>query len=140
MRTLGVATSKADFDEGTIDNVEIGATTPAAGTFTNLTTTGSTNKIGNAATDTIGFYGITPVAQRAGAAQDAVSTSTITNVSATGIAASAGGAAFAFVSSTQFNTVIDALSMLVPRVSTLITLTNELRAALVAIGVITGAA
>ena len=139
MRTLGVATSKADFDEGTIDNVEIGATTAAAGTFTNLTTTGSTNKIGNAATDTIGFYGITPVAQRAGSAQTAVSTSALTNVSATAVDASVAGA-FAFVSSTQVNTVIDALSMLVPRVSTLITLTNELRAALVAIGVITGAA
>ena len=96
--------------------------------------------LGATTSDLISFYGVTGVAQRAGAAQGAVSTSTITNVSATGIAASAGGAAFAFVSSTQFNTAIDALSMLVPRVSALITLTNELRAALVALGAISGAA
>ena len=117
-RSLGVASSKADIDEGTI---------------TGITT------FNTAAAATVGFYGVTAVAQRAGSAQTAVSNSTMTNVSATGVDASVAGA-FGFVSSTQINTVIDALSMLVPRVSSLITLTNELRAALVALGVITGAA
>lgn len=41
-------------------NGTVGATTPAAGTFTNLTSTGNT-AIGNAGTDLIGMYGATPV-------------------------------------------------------------------------------
>jgi hypothetical protein len=77
-KTLGVATTKAEITSGTItgatiDNAVIGGTTPAAGTFaavtcTNLTSTGNT-ALGNAITDTIGLYGVTPIAQRAGAAQ-----------------------------------------------------------------------
>lgn len=77
-KSLGVATNKARIELGTIsgatiDDCVIGGTTAAAGTFaaitgTNLTTTGNT-ALGNAITDTIGFYGTTPIAQRAGAAQ-----------------------------------------------------------------------
>ena len=43
----------------------IGGGTPAAGTFTNLTSTGNTI-LGNAPTDTFGVYGVTPVVQPAG--------------------------------------------------------------------------
>jgi hypothetical protein len=43
-------------------NGTVGATTPAAGTFTDLTSTGNTS-LGNAGTDLVGFYGATPVAQ-----------------------------------------------------------------------------
>ena len=74
-RALGVASSKADIDDGTINNCVIGATTPAAATFTNLTSTGNT-ALGNAITDTVGFYGLTPVAQRALAAQNTTLLST----------------------------------------------------------------
>lgn len=91
-RALGVASSKADIDGGTINNAVIGGTTPVAGTFTTLTgtagafngTLGATTPaaatvttltatgdvaLGNAITDAVGFYGTTPIAQRASAVQ-----------------------------------------------------------------------
>ena len=96
-RALGVASSKADIDGGTINNAVIGGTTPVAGTFTTLTATagalsggtfqgaiGGTTPaagafttlaasgnvtLGDTTADTIGLYGITPIAQRAGATQ-----------------------------------------------------------------------
>lgn len=85
-RALGVASSKADIDGGTINNAVIGGTTPAAGSFTaivgtTLTTTGNA-AIGDAITDTIGFYGTTPTAQRALAAQN---TTLLTTASSTAI-------------------------------------------------------
>lgn len=67
-KTLGVATDKAQFTSGTIDGATVGVTTPAAGKFTTLTSTGNT-ALGDAITDTIGLYGVTPITQRAGAAQ-----------------------------------------------------------------------
>ena len=94
--------------------------------------------LGATTSDLVSFYGVTPVAQRAGASQAAISTSTITPVSATITESSGGKQAWGFVSSTQGNLVIGALVDLVPRVSGLITLTNELRAALVALGAIAG--
>ena len=48
-RTLGVATSKADFDEGAIDNVTIGGTTKGAGSFTTLVATTGVHFNGSAA-------------------------------------------------------------------------------------------
>lgn len=45
-------TDAPDINGGTIDGAVIGGTSPAAGTFTNLTATGNT-VIGNAATDTV---------------------------------------------------------------------------------------
>ena len=67
---------------------------------------------------TIGFYGVTPVTQRSGSAQVAVSASVV-NASASG-----GSATWGFASSTQANQIV--------------TLVNELRAALVALGAIAG--
>ena len=111
-KTLGVATNKARIELGTIDGAVIGGTTPAAGTFTTLTGTtvvGTTFAggldgilggvtpaaatvtdltatgnavIGNAVTDTIGLYGVTPIAQRAGASQN---TTLLTTASSTAI-------------------------------------------------------
>jgi hypothetical protein len=72
-------------------------------------------KIGAATTDKIGFYGATPIVQRAGAAQAAVATTGSTNSSPYG-----------------FTTAAQA--------DALVTLVNELRAALVALGAIKGAA
>lgn len=46
---------------GNLDGI-VGGNTPAAGTFTDLTSTGTTS-LGNAGTDLVGFYGATPVAQ-----------------------------------------------------------------------------
>jgi hypothetical protein len=98
-KTLGVATTKAEITSGTItgatiNNSVIGGTTPVAGTFTTVTATNVVGALdgvlggvtpaaatvtaltatgnvalGNAITDTIGLYGVTPIAQRAGAAQ-----------------------------------------------------------------------
>ena len=84
---IGVAYEDQKIVSGEIDSTPIGATTPAAGTFTNLTSTGNT-RLGDAATDTVGFYGATPVSQRAAAIQAAsvVSASTYITV-ATNLAA-----------------------------------------------------
>ena len=62
----GVANSKPTIDGGTIDN--------AVGAFTTLTASGATTlngtvALGNATTDTIGFYGTTKITQRSGAVQ-----------------------------------------------------------------------
>ena len=70
---------------------------------------------GKSATDTIGFYGKTPIVQRAGAAQAAVGTTAATTTTPWG-----------FGSSTQADAVI--------------TLVNEMRAAMVLLGLIKGEA
>lgn len=70
--------------------------------------------IGQSATDKIAFYGATPIVQRASAAQAAVATTGATNSSPYGFAEA------------QANAIV--------------TLVNELRAALVAAGIIKGAA
>jgi hypothetical protein len=67
-KALGVASSKAAIDGGTIDGAIIGGTTPVAGTFTNLNAGGNV-VLGDAITDTVGHYGVTPITQRAGATQ-----------------------------------------------------------------------
>ena len=77
------------------------------------TTTG--NKIATAITEKIGVYGVTPIAQRAGAAQVAVATTGATNVSP-----------FGYTTAAQANAIV--------------TLVNELRAWAVAQGWIKGAA
>ena len=80
-KAIGVAYEDQQIVSGQIDDTAIGSVTPAAGTFTNLTSTGTTS-LGDAATDTIGFYGATPVVQRAAAIQAAsvVSASTWASV------------------------------------------------------------
>lgn len=70
--------------------------------------------VGLSTTDKISFYGVTPVAQRSGAAQAAVTTTASTSTSPVGFST---------------NTQADAI----------VTLVNELRAALVAVGMIAGA-
>lgn len=69
-KPVGVAYSDPALSGATIDNTVIGGTTPAAGSFTTLSSTGTT-RLGDAATDTIALYGATPVAQRAAAIQAA---------------------------------------------------------------------
>jgi len=70
--------------------------------------------VGNAITDKVGFYGVAPIAQRAGADQ-AVFTTTLTQSTGWGFLTSTAGAAA-------------------------IALLTEIRAALVAVGLIKGAA
>lgn len=71
--------------------------------------------LGQATTDKISFYGVTPIAQRAGAAQAAVGTTAATTSTPWG-----------YGSSTQADAIVS--------------LVNELRAAAVALGLIKGAA
>jgi hypothetical protein len=71
--------------------------------------------LGQSATDKISLYGATPIVQRAGAAQAAVTTTAATTTTPWG-----------FSTSTQANAIV--------------TLVNELQAALVALGAIKGAA
>lgn len=73
--------------------------------------------LGGATTDKISLYGVTPVAQRSGSSQTAVDTT---------LAVSTTSNIWGFSTSTQANA--------------LVTLANELRAALVAIGCIKGSA
>lgn len=69
-KAIGVAYSDPALDGGTIDNTPIGGTTAAAGAFTTLNASGATTldgtvALGNASSDTIGFYGATKVSRRA---------------------------------------------------------------------------
>lgn len=73
--------------------------------------------IGDAATDKVGFYGVTPIVQRASGAQAAMTTA-LSSVTATG--------GYAFALSTGF--------------STFLALVEEMRAALVAYGLLKGSA
>ena len=69
--------------------------------------------VGLSTSDKIGFYGVTPVAQRSGSAQATVTTTAATS-----------STPYGFSTVTQANAVI--------------TLVNELQAALVAVGIIAG--
>ncbi len=91
---------------------------------------------GLSTSELISFYGVTPIAQRSGAVQAAVSNSAYALLSAT--PASAGGT-WGFASSTQINQLITSVIELQNRSSAGIVLMNELRAALVALGAIAGA-
>lgn len=71
--------------------------------------------VGQSAEDKVGFYGTTPVAQRAGAAQAAVATAAATKTSPAG-----------FATTTQANAIV--------------ALVNEIRATLVALGLMKGSA
>ena len=88
----------------------------------NTTTTSNTRSEGSSpdghqysysATDPVGFYGVTPVNQRSGAAGAAVATTTATTTTPAG-----------FTTLTQANAIV--------------TLVNEIRASLVAIGIMKG--
>jgi hypothetical protein len=70
---------------------------------------------GQSTSDLVGFYGTTPIAQRSGSAQAAVGTTASTTTTP-----------FGFATSTQADSIV--------------TLVNEIRAALVAVGIIKGSA
>ena len=74
-KPIGVAYSDPALSGGTLDNTVIGATTPAAGTFTALTGTGAASIVGSATTN-LAFHGA------AGTAQAAIATALVTAVTA----------------------------------------------------------
>jgi hypothetical protein len=92
--------------------------------------------VGQTITDKVSFYGVTPVVQRASSSQAAVATTAITAPATT---ASISTAHYGYTS-TQADAISAAVSSLITRVAANTTLVNELRAALVALGAIKGAA
>jgi len=118
MKYTGVATDQPTITGGTItgatiNNAVIGGTTAAAGTFTNLTATGNCI-IGNGSADSIGFYTSAVVTQRQSSAMPAVVTTAAIN-------SSISSSCFGFTSA---------------QATSIVVLVNELRAALVALGLI----
>lgn len=91
--------------------------------------------LGASTSELVSFYGVTPIAQRSGASQTAVSNSAFVLLSASKMSAGAWG----FASSTMVDALISDVIELQNRVSANIVLVNELRAALVALGAIAGA-
>ena len=87
---------------------------------------------GRSAAGLIGFYGATPIIQRSGASQAAVSTTTIAPVTVT--TPSGWTDIIPYLQAT-----VTAVNLLVTRNASGYTLSNELRAALVALGLIAGA-
>jgi len=95
----------------------------------------ASSTIGDAITDVIGFYGVTPVAQIAAAAQGTVATTAITTAVSTSVSGTIG-----FTSTAQGDAVVAAVNSLIARVDANVTLTNRIRADLVTLGIIKGAA
>ena len=110
---IGVAYRDQAIVDGTFQGV-IGDVTPAAGTFTDLTVNGN-SVLGSAAADTVGFYGATPVIQRATAASHTTIATTVSISTTTGDVTSWG-----FSTSTQANALTAAVA--------------EIQATLVAVG------
>ena len=113
-----------------------------AGVFTNLTATGNV-ALGNAVGDTIGLYGVTPVAQRASGSQAAFTAQTYTAIATIAVSA-VGTGAFAGVWGFQSSTVAKSIRTQVNKIIVdsvkQNTLLLRMRADAVAIGAIKGAA
>lgn len=92
-------------------------------------------KIGGAVTDKISVYGVTPIVQRSGAAQAAVTTAAIT---VPGTTAATSTTPFGYASTTQADAVPASIVAIDTRVDALTVLVNELQASMVAFGVIKG--
>lgn len=93
--------------------------------------------IGAATTDYVGFYGVTPIVQRASASQAAVATAAITAPVTT---AATSTNPFGFATAAQADAIQVAVNALITRVAAQTVLVNELRAAQVAVGLIKGSA
>jgi hypothetical protein len=87
--------------------------------------------IGTSASNFVGFYGFTPVVQPSGTNQAAVTSTAITGPSNT---ASTSTTPFGFVTSTQFNAVLQAVNSMVGSVNSLLVWQNQTRTDLVALG------
>ena len=81
-------------------------------------------QIGDATTDTLGFYGATPVVQPSATAQSAVATTAITTLATTPTATD----------------IAVAVNSLISRQSANVTLVNQIRSDLVTLGILKGSA
>ena len=81
-------------------------------------------KVGQSATDTVGFYGITPIVQPSATAQSAVATTAITTLATTPTATD----------------IAVAVNSLISRQEAAVTLVNRLRSDLVSLNLLKGSA
>lgn len=93
--------------------------------------------MGSSTTETISFYGVTAVAQQSGSTQAAVSNSTLTTVSGSDAVSVSLNNGYAF-NQTQANQLIALAVETKPRLSSVITLVNQLRSDLQDLGLIAG--
>lgn len=92
--------------------------------------------VGNATSQPISFYGVTPaVTQQTSASQAVVSTTAIAAVATT---ASVSTTPFGFTTSTQANAIVTAVNLLVSQAAANSYLANSLQQALVNLGLIKG--
>ena len=149
-KSLGVAMSKPELEATTISGTaDIGVVNCSAAmtvgqtasvkliSVSNAANFGSTTKIGQGTSDTVSFYGVTPVAQQSGATQAAISTSTLTVVSGTAAISVSLNDGYAF-NQTQANNIITLAGETKTRLSATITLVNQLRSDLQDLGLIAG--
>ena len=106
------------------------------GTFVNLTATGNV-ALGTNAASTLGFFGTTPAAQPAGAAQSAVATGAITPLVTTSATQTT---PWGFSTEAQAEAIATAVNLVITQGAALVALANAIRAALVTLGEIKGAA
>jgi hypothetical protein len=97
--------------------------------------TGVGTQFGTKPTQGLGFHGATPVPQRSGAAQTAVTSTATTTLAAT---SASNSSPYGFTTSTQANALVTLVNQLKADNANLATLVNELRAALVQKGLIAG--
>lgn len=103
-----------------------------------LTVTSSA-QIGDAASDTVGFFGKTPAAQPASASQAAVTATAVTALATTAPTKTT-GATYGYKTTTQAKAITARVNQAVVDIGHLTTLVDELRANLVTLGLVKGAA
>jgi hypothetical protein len=107
-----------------------------SGSYTNLTVTGN-SALGDAVTDTIGLYGVTPVVQPAAAAQGAVSATAITPLATTAVTQTT---PWGFATQAQGDAIATQVNLIITQGAALVALANAIRTAMVALGSMKGAA
>lgn len=95
--------------------------------------------VGQSTSDKVSFYGVTPIVQRSSASQAAVATTAISAVDSTVPVAITSTTTGAYgLGSSQAISLITTVNLINARQASVVTLVNELRAALVALGAIKG--
>jgi hypothetical protein len=121
--------SEQTFDAITVGTLNVtGSQSGGPGTVTNLTVSGNAS-IGDASTDTIGFYGATATTQPAAIA--AVTTAALTSVTTT---AATSTTPFGYSTAAQADAIVATLNAVAVRAAALTTQGNSFDTALTALG------
>lgn len=129
-KALGVVYSDQDFDNVTVSGTLTAATQAfTTQTVATLAVTASA-QIGNASTDTVGFFGATVTTQPV--AITAVTTATLTSVTTT---AATTTTPWGYTASTQADAVVATLNATAVRAAALTVEGNAIRAALATLGI-----